>query len=258
MALKTSQLLSFTSYYVARRKTKRVFLQRVNHLIDGRPIEHQLEKSYTTGQAIRGRKAYLPFVRFKMLLLQTWYNRSDDGVEEQVNDIRLLMRFCGLQREDQVPDHSVYGYKRHYLAESKEGLGLSVHTTEANAHDGSHLGACLCLDQVKLPAGVRVLADTVYCSKANEERLRNQGLVSGIQRKAYCHKPLRTWAKHYNHLIGRSRYKIVRVFGSIKHWFGGLEARYVGLSKMHGQHVHVLEALAYNLYRLLGLMVSKS
>ena len=48
-----------------------------------------------------------PIVRFKMLLLQTWYNHSDDGVEEQVNDTRSLMRFCGLQREDQVPDHSV-------------------------------------------------------------------------------------------------------------------------------------------------------
>ena len=71
--------------------------------IDGRPIERQREKSYTTGQAIRGRKAYLPLVHFKMLLLQTWYNRSDDRIEEQVNDTRSLMRFCGLQREDQVP-----------------------------------------------------------------------------------------------------------------------------------------------------------
>ena len=169
MALKTSQPLSFTRYYVERRKTKRIFLQQVNQLIGGSPIE------------------------------------------------RL-----------------------------KEGLALSVHTTGAYAHDG--LG--FCLDQVKLPAGVRVLADKAYCSKAHEKRFVNQGIVSGIQRKAYRPKPLRTWAKHYNQFIGRSRYKIACMFGSIKRWFVGLEARYVGLSKTHA---HVLAALAYNLYRLPGL-----
>jgi transposase, IS5 family len=62
--------------------------------------------------------------------------------------------------------------------------------------------------------------------------------------------PLTRWAKGYNKLVGRDRYKIERVFGSIKRWFGGLTARYVGLVKTHGQHV--LETMAYNLYRLPG------
>jgi len=55
-------------------------------------------------------------------------------------------------------------------------------------------------------------------------------------------------AKRHDKLVGRNRYKIERVFGSIKRWFGGLTARYVGLVKTHGQHVP--EALAYNLYKL--------
>ena len=42
-----------------------------------------------------------------MTLLQTWYTLSDYGVEDQVNDSLSCMRFCGLQLEDQVPDHSV-------------------------------------------------------------------------------------------------------------------------------------------------------
>jgi IS5 family transposase len=29
------------------------------------------------------------------------------GIEEQVNDTLSFMRFCGLQLEDDVPDHSV-------------------------------------------------------------------------------------------------------------------------------------------------------
>jgi IS5 family transposase len=277
-----------------------------------------------------------------MTLLQTWYNLSDYGVEEQVNDSLSCMRFCGLQLADEVPDHSVvcrfrkalnhsgawevllqqinhqltkrgvlvkqgaamidasvtptprkpkgkssymlskepdtpptkevkpgvdqeaawvkkgsklqYGYKRHYLAEGQEGLVLSVHTTAANLHDSQLLGNCL--NKVKLPQNSRVLADKGYCSAKNEQLLRQRGLRSGIQRKACRNKPLTVWEKRYNKCIGRSRYKIERVFGSIKRWFGRLEARYVGMAKTHGQHV--LEALAYNLYRLPGIILSKA
>ena len=147
-----------------------------------------------------------------------------------------------------------YGYKRHYLAEAQEGLVLAVHTTPANAHDSLLLEDCL--SKVKLPARSRVLADKGYCAQANEALLHSKGLRSGIQRKAYRNKPLTIWEKRYNKLIGRSRYKIERVFGSIKHWFGRLEARYVGMAKTHGQHV--LEAIAYNLYRLPGIILSKA
>jgi transposase, IS5 family len=146
-----------------------------------------------------------------------------------------------------------YGYKRHYLSDQQTGLVLSVHTTSANVHDGQCMEACL--DQVELPVGSRLLADKGYCSAKNEQLSRQRGLRSGIQRKAHRNRPLYVWEKRYNQLIGRSRYKIERVFGSIKRWFGSLEARYVGLSKTHGQHV--LEAMAYNLYRLPGIVVSK-
>jgi IS5 family transposase len=83
--------------------------------------------------------------------------------------------------------------------------------------------------------------------------LHSKGLRSGIQRKAYRNMPLTRWAKRYDKLAGRDRYKIERVFGRIKRWFGGLTARYVGLVKTHGQHV--LEAMAYNLYRLPGIIM---
>ena len=99
--------MSFSKYYVEKRKTKKVFLQQINQLINWTPIIHILEQYYPTGQSDRGRKAYPPLVLLKMSLLQTWYNLSDYGVEEQVNDSLSCMRFCGLQLEDEVPDHSV-------------------------------------------------------------------------------------------------------------------------------------------------------
>ncbi len=78
---------------------------------------------------------------------------------------------------------------------------------------------------------------------------------------AYSTKPTETSRlthreKQYHTLVGKVRYKIERVFGSIKRWLGRLEARYVGMAKIHGQHV--LEAIAYNLYRLPGIIMSKT
>jgi len=99
--------MSFSTYYVEKRKTKKVFLQQINQLINWQPIIRVLERHYTPGQSAKGRKAYPPLVLLKMTLLQTWYNLSDYGVEEQVNDSLSCMRFCGLQLEDDVPDHSV-------------------------------------------------------------------------------------------------------------------------------------------------------
>ncbi|MDD7273725.1 MAG: transposase, partial [Prevotellaceae bacterium] len=52
------------------------------------------------------------------------------------------------------------------------------------------------------------------------------------------------------------RYRVERTFGSIHRWFGGGTARYVGLAKTHAQHI--MEAVAYNLYRTPGIIVSNS
>ncbi|CCM10377.1 protein of unknown function [Cardinium endosymbiont cEper1 of Encarsia pergandiella] len=47
-------------------------------------------------------------------------------------------------------------------------------------------------------------------------------------------------------MVSKTRYKVARVFGSIKRWFRSAGARYIGLDKSHTQHV--MEAIAYNLY----------
>jgi transposase, IS5 family len=334
---------SFVSSDVSRRTRRSTFLHQIDTLIDWACLEKELYKVCKRSiQDAAGRPAYAPLILFKMMLLQTWYNLSDMGVEDIVNDTLSANAFCGLRVEDTVPDHSTlsrfrselsekralhrllnklnaqlehrgvlvqqgsgiidasitptlrkpkgkptyilpetpetplskaigpgvdqqarwvkrgdklhYGYKRHYLAEAASGMVLAVHTTPANAHESQYLASCL--DQASLPKGTRILADKGYCSQGNEALLRSRGLRSGIQRKACRHKPLTLWEKRYNACIGRSRYKIERVFGSIKGWFGRLEARYVGIVKTHAQHV--LEAIAYNLYRLPGIVMSKS
>ena len=57
-----------------------------------------------------------------------------------------------------------------------------------------------------------------------------------------------------NVAISKTRYKVERTFGSMHRWFGAGIARYIGLSKTHAQHI--MESIAYNLYRTLGIIVS--
>lgn len=138
-----------------------------------------------------------------------------------------------------------YGYKRHILVESKEGLVLAVSTTKASSHDSSHLHVLL--DKVQLKEGSRLYADKAYSGLPNATLLKHKNLKSAIQKKATRNNPLSSSAKRFNKLVAKTRYKVERVFGSIKSWFKGARARYVGLDKTHTQHV--IQAIAYNLYR---------
>ena len=51
-----------------------------------------------------GRKHYPLLIMFKILILQSLYNLSDQQTEYQIRDRLSFMRFLGLQIQDQVPD----------------------------------------------------------------------------------------------------------------------------------------------------------
>ncbi|MGI2262251.1 IS5 family transposase [Candidatus Cardinium hertigii] len=138
-----------------------------------------------------------------------------------------------------------YVYKQHVLVESKEGLVLAVSTTKVSNHDSAHLQ--ILLDKVSLKLGSRVYGDKGYSGLPNETLLNKKKLKSGIQKKGSRNHPLSPAAKRFNKLVSKTRYKVERVFGSIKRWFRSSGARYIGLDKTHTQHV--MESIAYNLYR---------
>jgi transposase, IS5 family len=148
-------------------------------------------------------------------------------------------------------DKLYYGYKRHLLVESQEGLVLAVSTTKASSHDSAHLQDLL--DKVTLKAGSRLYADKGYSGLPNETLLKKKNIKSAIQKKASKNNPLSLTAKRFNKLVAKTRYKVERVFGSIKSWFRSSAARYIGLAKTHTQHV--MEAIAYNLYRAPNILL---
>jgi IS5 family transposase len=137
-----------------------------------------------------------------------------------------------------------YGFKKH-CATDEQGLVLSVETTAANESDTKHLQQPL--EKAQLKKGTPVKADKGYKSAANDKLLTKMELGNHIMQKARKNHPLTGAQKVFNRGVSRVRYRIERTFGSIKCWFRGGIARYWGLAKTHAQHV--MEAIAYNLYR---------
>jgi IS5 family transposase len=147
-----------------------------------------------------------------------------------------------------------YGYKRHISTED-EGLVLAVHTTTANEHDSKGLKKIV-KKTPKRNMKKGILGDKGFKVPDNDKLLKDEGIKNRIQHKAYRNRPLTEWEVYFNKLISKQRYKVERTFGGMKRWFGAGRAKYVGLSKTHSQHV--LEAIAYNLYRSPGIIMSKS
>jgi IS5 family transposase len=65
-----------------------------------------------------GRKAYDPVLKFKILVLQSLYNLSDEQTEFLIRDRLSFMRFLGLGLEDAVPDATTIWLFREALVEA--------------------------------------------------------------------------------------------------------------------------------------------
>jgi IS5 family transposase len=146
-----------------------------------------------------------------------------------------------------------YGYKKHVVTD-EEGLVLGLLTTAANLNEITNLEDVL--DTLEIAEGTPVKADKGYQSQKNRDLLEEKKLKNHIMKKAKKNQPLTTWEMRFNKLISRTRYKIERTFGGMKRWFSSGSARYRGLAKMHTQNL--MEAIAYNLYRSPGIIVSNA
>ena len=144
-----------------------------------------------------------------------------------------------------------YGYKQH-TATNEEGLVLAVITTAANESDTKHVEDVL--DKIDTENYKSIKADKGYKSENNDKVVKEKKLRNHILHKAKKNKKLTRREIEFNKLISKTRYKVERTFGTIKKQFGGGIARYIGLEKMHTQHL--MQAIAYNLYRSPGIIMS--
>lgn len=181
-------------------------------------------------------------------------NRSDEArTQEQAYHYELKSSQPGVDSEARWVCKGKsyrYGYKKHVVTD-EQGLVEALITTPANCADTIVLPDLI--EKSELPPGVSVLADKGYSSKKNSECLARRGLVDGIMFKAQRGQCLSPGQKSFNRGISKVRSLIERTFGSIRLWFLGGRCRYRGLARTHTQNI--LEAMAYNLKRMPGLLV---
>ncbi len=80
-------------------------LEKLNRVIDWAVFEPILAKTGNTDKKSNaGAKPYPPVFMFKILILQRYYNLSDEQTEYQILDRLSFCRFLGLSLDDKVPD----------------------------------------------------------------------------------------------------------------------------------------------------------
>ena len=105
------------------------------------------EKLARQPKGVGGRPPYDYVLMFKILILQRFYNLSDDQSEYQINDRLSFMRFLGLTTADDVPDSRTIWLFRERLIELELVEPLFelflTHLTDLNliAHEGKIIDA---------------------------------------------------------------------------------------------------------------------
>lgn len=96
-------------------------LERLSSHIDFEYFRKPLEKSLLkdSDKSKGGRPAYDLILMFKILILQRYYNVSDDAIEYAILDRLSFMRFLGLGINDPVPDAKTIWLFRDTLTKKK-------------------------------------------------------------------------------------------------------------------------------------------
>jgi IS5 family transposase len=94
---------SFAEAFLNQRAARNGWFDELNRLIDWSKIEILLADIYASRE---GHPSFplVPYV--KILLLQSWYDLSDEAVEEALDDRLSFRRFVGLPLDEPAPDHS--------------------------------------------------------------------------------------------------------------------------------------------------------
>ena len=119
MAFKTLNN-TFTDLAVtARLEYVNSFLKEIDSIIDFNALRPILKKNGIGTKNVCGVKAYDSVLMFKILLIQKFYDLSDEKAEEGLNVNLLYLHFVGLSLEDKAPDSTTIGRFRNSLIKNK-------------------------------------------------------------------------------------------------------------------------------------------
>jgi IS5 family transposase len=197
-------------------------LEAIGALVPWESFRADIEAAVLTPDDARksnaGRKPIDVIVMFRMLVLQSLYNLSDEQVEFQVRDRLSFTRFLGLGFEDGVPDGTTLWLFRERLA--KAGLIETLFE-----RFGDHLEAKGYIAR----GGQMVDATIVPVPKTRNTKEENDAVKAGRTPQAWAKKPAKNrqkdkdarWTKKYgksfygykNHVNADARHKLIRRYG---------------------------------------------
>lgn len=123
-------------------------LQKLDSVIEWEMFRQPLEEAFAIeAKAPGGRPPFDRLMMFKIIILQRYYNLSDEQTEFQIKDRLSFQQFLGLQIVDKVPDEkTIWLFKEHLKAKglSKQLFEMFTHTLISNgiiAKEGSIVDA---------------------------------------------------------------------------------------------------------------------
>lgn len=104
---------------LSRRDKRGDVLARLNGAVEWKVFEPIIKKAISKDRRSQaGRKSYAPLLMFKVLILQSLYNMSDDAAEDIVDDRLTFRRFVGLEASQKSPDATTIWRFRETLVEA--------------------------------------------------------------------------------------------------------------------------------------------
>jgi IS5 family transposase len=154
-------------------------LECLNEAIDWRrfrPILHKVREKERKDNS--GRRPWDEVLMFKVLVLQSLYNLSDDQTEYQIRDRISFMRFLGLGLGDRVPDAKTIWLFRNQLAERDLMKGLFERFDRFLSEHG-----------FKAKGGTMVDASLVEIPRQRNSRQENEKIKAGQLPKSFQENP---------------------------------------------------------------------
>lgn len=197
---------------LSKQKDPLIKLKAVINWEQFRPLLNIVFQKEAKGKG--GRPSYDLILMFKILILQRYYNLSDDQMEYQILDRLSFMRFLGLNLSDNVPDSKTVWYFREQLTkfDATKKLFNAFNESLQNAGLMAHEGSIIDASFVEVP-------------RQRNTREENKQVKAGIVPELWKKKrnKLRKkdvdarWTKKNNELF----------FGYKNHVKGGIKTKFV-------------------------------
>ncbi len=178
---------SFVDVLVPDRVGRNARLERIDEVVDWKKLAKLVNGIYA---APLGRPSYPPVVMVKIMVLQQWYDASDEAMEEALWDRISFKRFVGLAIEDDVPDHSTISRFRKEVTELGLGRRLFKELTRQLDKKGLLVKQGTLLDATIVEAQARRPSSPEQPGRGARPTLTQPGRAKGASRTSATRRTL--------------------------------------------------------------------